>query len=97
MKQDITSIEQLTFYATFIMNGEVKQYFIGLIPISKVVGTQIFAVNIISALENVFKDLDIPLRNARFACMDSTNVNSDALNGLKRHLDHSILMLRWIG
>ena len=97
MKQDITSVEQLTFYATFIMNGEVKQYFIGLIPISKVIGTQIFAVNIISALENVFKDLDIPLRNARFACMDSTNVNSGARNGLKRHLDHSILMLRWIG
>ena len=31
-------------------------------------------VNIMSALEKFFKDLDIPLKNARFACMDSTNV-----------------------
>ena len=35
--QDITSFEQLALYATFIMNVEVEEHFIGLVPISKVV------------------------------------------------------------
>ena len=39
----ITSLEQLAMHATFIMNGEIKEHFIGLIPISKVVGTQIMS------------------------------------------------------
>ena len=58
------------------MNGEVKEYFIGSISINKVAGTHIYALNIMSALETFFKDLDVPLRNARFASMYSTNVNS---------------------
>ena len=95
--QDITSVEQLTLYATFIMNGEVKENLIGSIPMSKVVGTHMSAVNIMSTLESFFKDQDMPPRNARFLCMDSTNVNSGAQNSLRRHLEHSVPMLRWIG
>ena len=60
-------------------------------------GTHLSAVNIMGALERFFKDLDIPLRNAKFACMDTTNVNSGERNGLKRHLEHIVPMLRWIG
>ena len=74
--QDITSIEQLVIYATFLQDTVVKEHFVGLIPVSKVVGTHLSAVNIMGALERFFKDLDIPLRNAKFACMDTTNVNS---------------------
>ena len=44
--QDITSVEQLALYATFIMNEEVKEHFTGLIPISKVVETHMPAVNL---------------------------------------------------
>ena len=51
----ITSLEQLAMHATFIMNGEIKEHFIGLIPISKVVGTQISAVKIMSAREIFLK------------------------------------------
>ena len=39
-------------------------------------------VNITSALEKFFKDLDIPLKNARFACMDSTNVRPPLIDML---------------
>ena len=59
------------FYRTL-----VKERFVGLIPVSKVVGMHLSAVNIMGALERFFKDLDIPLRNAKFACIDTTNVNS---------------------
>ena len=52
--QDITSFEQLALYATFIMNVEVEEHFIGLVPISKVVWTHMSAVNNMSALENSF-------------------------------------------
>ena len=51
----ITSLEQLAMHATFIMNGEIKEHFIGLIPISKVVGTQISAIKIMSAGEIFLK------------------------------------------
>ena len=74
--QDITLIEQLVIYAKFLQDTVVKEHFVGLIPVSKVVGMHLSAVNIMSALERFFKDLDIPLRNAKFACMDTTNVNS---------------------
>ena len=57
---DITSLEQLALdyvtsatrialHTTIIMNGEMKEHFIGLIPIRIVVGTQISAVKIMSA------------------------------------------------
>ena len=95
--QDITSIEQLVIYATFLQDNAVKEHFVGLIPVSKVVGTHLSAVNIMGALELFFKDLDIPLRYAKFACMDTTNVNSGDRNGLKRHLEHIVPMLRLIG
>ena len=52
---DITPLEQLALHATFIMNGEIKEHFIGLIPTSKVMGTQISAVKIISAREIFLK------------------------------------------
>ena len=72
--QDISSIEQLAIYATFLQDTVVKELVVGLIPVSKIVGTHLSAVNIMGALERFFKDLDIPLRNAKFAYMDTTNV-----------------------
>ena len=50
--QDSTYVEQLPLYATFILYREVKEHFIGLIPISKVVGTHLSAINIMPALES---------------------------------------------
>ena len=43
--QEITSIEQLVIYATLLQDTVVKEHFVDLIPISKVVGTHLSAVN----------------------------------------------------
>ena len=44
-----------------------------------------------------FKDLKITLRNAKFACMDTTNINSGETNCLNRHLEQVVPMRQWIG
>ena len=56
---DVTSVEQLAIYATFLRNQSISEHFIGLIPISKEVGSHLSAVNIMSALENFFVKNDI--------------------------------------
>ena len=48
-------------------------------------------------LENFFVKDEINLHQARFVCMDTTNVNSGKKNGLKRHLEHKVSLLKWIG
>ena len=50
---DVTSIEQLAIYATFLRNQSISEHFIGLIPISKEVGAHLSAVNIMFVLENL--------------------------------------------
>ena len=67
------------------------------IPINKEVGAHLSAVNIMSALENLLVKNEINLQQACFACMDTTNINSGEKNGLKRHLDHKVPLLKWIG
>ena len=78
-----TSIEQLAIYATVLRNQSISEHFIGLIHISKEVVAHLSAVNIMSALENFFVKNEINLQQARFVCMDTTNVNSVEKNGLK--------------
>ena len=96
---DITFIEQFSvyMYVTFCVNNIVSEHFIGLIPISKEVGASLSALNIMAALENFFSKRSIPLCNARFACMDTTNVNSGVVGGLKRYLEHKVPLFCWIG
>ena len=94
---DVTSIEQLAIYATFSRNQSISEHFIGLISTSKEVGAHLSAVNIMSALENFFVKNDINLQQACFVCMDTTNVNSVEKHGLKRHLEHKVPLLKWIG
>ena len=85
------------FYAAFDYDNVVSEHFVGLIPFSKEVGTHLSAVNIMEVLERFFVNMDIPIKNARFACMDTTNVNSGEKTGLKRLLEHDIPLLKWIG
>ena len=47
---DVTSVEQLAIYATFLGNQSISEHFMGLIPIRKEVGAHLSAVNIMSAL-----------------------------------------------
>ena len=46
---DVTSIEQLAIYATFLRNQSIFEHFIGLILINKEVGAHLSAGNIMSA------------------------------------------------
>ena len=94
---DVTSVEQLAIYATFLRNQSISEHFIGLISISKEVVVHLSIVNIMSALENFFVKNEINLQEAHFACMDTTNINSGETNGLKRHLEHKVSLLKWIG
>ena len=93
---DVTSIEQIAIYTTFLRKS-ISEHFIGLIPISKEVSAHLSAVNIMSALEHFFVKSDINLQQARFVCMDTKNVNSGEENSLKRHLEHEVPLLKWIG
>ena len=95
--QNITSTEQMTIYATFKHNGTIGEHFEGIIPISKLAESTLSAKTILSALENYLQSLDISFLNARFFCVDTTNVNSGERSGLKRHLKHTVPPGVWIG
>ena len=95
--QDVTSTEQMAIYATFNHNGKISEHFVGILPISKLVGAHLSAQNILTALEVYLKDLEVPFENARFFMMDTTNVNSGERGGLKRLLKFLIPMDVWIG
>ena len=58
---DITSIEQLALYAAFDYDNVVSEHFVGLIPISKEVGTHLSTANIMEVLECFFVNMDIPI------------------------------------
>ena len=69
---DVTLIEQLAIYATFLRNQSISENFTGLIPISKEVGAHLSAANMsahlsavnMSALENFFVKNEINLQQA---------------------------------
>ena len=86
---DVTSIEQLAVYATFENQG----IFIGLIPMSKLVGSTLSVENIFRVLQTFFENIKVPLRLAHFACMDNTNVNSGIKGGSRAYLEDSFPML----
>ena len=94
---DITSIEQLKIYAIVLRNQSISEHFIGLIPVRKEVGAHLSAVNIMSTLENLFVENKINFHQARFLFMDITNANSGKKNRQKRHLEHKVPLLKWIG
>lgn len=73
---NITFIEQVVLYATFEHNNETKEDFIGINPISKVLWLSLSARIIVKSLEQYFLDHSNDMSKARFACMDTANVNS---------------------
>ena len=63
----------------------------------KLVGSTLSAENIFRVLQTFFENIKVPLRLARFVCMDNTNVNSGIKGGLRAYLEDSFSMLQWIG
>ena len=93
---NFTMSEQMTIYATFNYQGTIKEHYVGIIPISKLVGTELSAPNIMKALIKVFDKINILITQARFSCMDNTNVNSGSHGGLKKYILHKMMAL-WVG
>ena len=94
---DVTMTEQIAIYATFNNQGTIKKHCEGTIPISKLVGTELSAPNIMKALIKFFDEINIPLSQACFSCMVNMNVNSGSCGGLKRYILHEIPMALWVG
>ena len=94
---DITMTEQMAIYATFNYQGTIKEHYVGTIPISKLVGTELSAPNIMKALIKFFDEINISITQAHFSCIDNTNLNSGSHGGLKRYILHKILMALWVG
>lgn len=44
-----------------------------------------------------FENIEVPILNCLFSCMDTTNVNSGDYSGLKRLLKHAVPLSVWIG
>ena len=49
--QDITSVEQMAIYASFEHNGKISEHYVGILLLSKLVGTHLSAANILKALQ----------------------------------------------
>ena len=60
---DITSIKQMVVYAIFEHNNQIKAHFVGIYPLSKVVGAHLTAGNM-QSLEKYFEDSFIDLSKA---------------------------------
>ena len=88
------TIEQLATYTAFLKNQSIPAHFTGLLPINKEVGAHLSAVNIMLTLENFFVKYKINLQQVCLVCVDTTNVNSGEKNGLKRHIEHKVLLLK---
>ena len=64
------------FYATFEHQREIKEHFIGMLALSKEVGTSFSAANVFEQIVKYFEKLGVNLSKARYVCQDTTNVNS---------------------
>ena len=95
--QDITSMEQMAIYATFNHQGTIKEHYVGIIPISKLVQTELSAPNVMRALIKFFDNINVLITIACYSCTDTTNVNSGKFGGLKRYLLHEVPMALWVG
>ena len=72
----------MAIYAIFEHNNWIKEHFIGIYPLSNVVGAHLTAGNM-QSLEKYFEDSFIDLSKVQFSCMDTMNVNSGEKSGLK--------------
>ena len=89
--------EQMAIYTTFNYQETIKEHYVGTIPISKLVGTELSAPNIMKVLIKFFDEINVPITQARFFCMDNTNVNSGSRGSLRRYILHEIPMALWVG
>ena len=60
MKLRMSTTKQMAIYTTFSNQGTIKEH-VGIIPISKLVGTELSAPNIMKALIKFFAEINVPI------------------------------------
>ena len=76
----------MAIYAAFNCKRTIKEHYVGIIPISKLVGMELSPLNIMKALIKFFGEINILITQACFTCMDIKKVNSDSHGDLKRRI-----------
>ena len=87
--QDISSTEQMAICAAFEHRNRISEHYIGILPISELVGSHLSVPDIFGALNKYLQEMNILLSDGRFFCMGITNVNSGEQSDLKRLLKHA--------
>ena len=64
--------EQMAIYTTFNYQETINEHYVGTIPISKLVGTELSAPNIMKVLIKFFDEINVPITQALFFCMYNT-------------------------
>ena len=57
----MSTTKQMAIYSTFNNQGIIKEHYVGIIPISKLVGTELSAPNIMKALIKFFAEINVPI------------------------------------
>ena len=61
MKPQMSTTKQMAIYTTFNNQGIIKEHYVEIIPISKLVGTELSAPNIMKALIKFFAEINVPI------------------------------------
>ena len=61
MKLQMSTTKQMAIYTTFNNQGIIKENYVEIIPISKLVGTELNAPNIMKALIKFFAEINVPI------------------------------------
>ena len=88
--RDISSTKQMSIYAAFEHMNCISEHYLGILPISELVGSHLSAPNIFGALNKYLREMNISWSDGRFFCMVITNVNSGKQSGLKRLFKHAV-------
>ena len=94
---NVATTKHMDIYTTFNYQGTIKEHYVGIIPISKLVGTKLSSPNIMKALIKFVDKINVLIIQACFSCMDNTHANSGSRAGLQRYNLHKIPMDLWVG
>ena len=62
--QEITFIKQMANYASLTHNGKIFEYYVGILPLSKHIGSHLSVTNILHVLQKYLENQEIPVSNA---------------------------------
>ena len=88
---------KLVIYVAFNHQGTIKEYYVEIIPISKIVGGELSAPNIMKALIKFFDEINVPITQAPFSFIDNTTVNLGSQGDFERYIIPKVPIALWVG